>query len=94
MKHIGRSEREILAPVAYIDYLAESPPYMAFSTIATRAERTAGPLSPLLCQAWDDYGDFNAHHGEVRGCRRVCERTPVKGRRRFAAGGRLISLDL
>jgi hypothetical protein len=31
----------------------------------------------------------NAHHGEVRGCRRACERTPLRGRRRCAAGGRL-----
>jgi hypothetical protein len=29
----------------------------------------------------------SAHHGEERGCRRACERTPLRGRRRCAAGG-------
>jgi hypothetical protein len=47
-------------------------------------------LNPLPCQAWPGYGVSNAHHGEVRGCRRVYERTLLRGRRRCAAGGRHI----
>jgi hypothetical protein len=34
------------------------------------------------------YGAYSAHQREVRGCRRDCERTLLRGRRRCAAGGR------
>jgi hypothetical protein len=50
--------------------------YRAFPTAADPADRAVGPLSPLPCQAWHGYGVCSAHHGEVRGCRRDCERTP------------------
>jgi hypothetical protein len=55
---------------------------MAFPTAHDPADRAVGPLSPLPCQAWHGYGVSIAHHGEVRGCRRACERTPLRGRRR------------
>ena len=45
-------------------------------------------LLALPCQTWHGYGVSCAHHGEVRGCRRACERTPLRGRSRCAAGGR------
>jgi hypothetical protein len=46
-------------------------------------------FSPLPCQAWHGYGVSNAHRGGGRGrCRRASERTPLRGRRRCAAGGR------
>jgi hypothetical protein len=61
---------------------------MAFPTAIDPADRAVGPLSPLPCQAWHGYGVYSAHHGEVRGCRRACERTPLRSRRRCAAGGR------
>jgi hypothetical protein len=69
----------------------KSPLYMALPTAADPADRAVGPLSPLLCQAWHGYGVSSAHHGEVRGCRRACERTPLRCRRRCAAGGRQAS---
>jgi hypothetical protein len=50
-----------------------SPMYMAFPTTSNRADRMAGPLSPLPCHG---YGVSSAHHREVRGRRRACERTP------------------
>jgi hypothetical protein len=62
--------------------------YKAFLTAANPADRAVGPLSPLPCQAWRGYGVSNAYHGEVRGCQRACERTPLRGRCRCAAGGR------
>jgi hypothetical protein len=62
--------------------------YMAFPIAADPADRVVGPLSPLPCQAWHGCGVSTAHHGQVRGCRRACERTPLRGRRRCAAGGR------
>jgi hypothetical protein len=65
-----------LAPVAYKNYFIKSPPYKAFPTAANRADRIAGPLSPLPCQALHGYGVSSAHHGEVRGWRRACEHTP------------------
>jgi hypothetical protein len=86
--HIGRAEREILAPVVHINYFFKSPMYMAFPTAADPTDRYVGPLSPLPCQAWHGYGVSSAHHGEVRGNRRAYERTPLRGRRRCAAGGR------
>jgi hypothetical protein len=67
---------------------------MAFPTSADPADRAVGPLSPLPCQAWHGYGVSNAHHGEVRGCRRACERTPLRGRRRWATGGRLYETNM
>jgi hypothetical protein len=87
-RHIGRAEREILVPVSHRNYFFKSPLYMAFSTAADPADRAVGPLSPLPCHAWHGYGVSNAHHGELRGCRRACERTPLRDRRRCAAGGR------
>jgi hypothetical protein len=90
-KHIGRAEREILVPVLHRNYVFKSPLYMAFPTAPDPADRASGPLSPLPCQAWHGYGVSNAHHGEVRGCRRACDRTPLRGRRRCAAGGRSIT---
>jgi hypothetical protein len=87
-KHIGRAEREILVHVLHRNYFFKSPLYMAFPRAANPADRAVGPLSPLPCQAWHGYGASIAHHGEVRGCRRACERTPLRGRRRCAAGGR------
>jgi hypothetical protein len=66
----------------------QSPMYMAFPTAADPTDRAVGPLSPLPCQALHGYGVSSAHHGEVRRCRRACERTPLRGRRRCAAGGR------
>jgi hypothetical protein len=70
-------------------FFFKSPLYMAFPTAVDPADRAVGPLSPLPCQAWHGYGVSSAHHREVRGCRRVWERTPLRGRRRCAAGGRL-----
>jgi hypothetical protein len=67
---------------------------MAFPTIADRADRSAGPLSPLPCKAWHGYGVSNAHYGEVSECRRACERTPLRGRRSCAAGGRRLTHNL
>jgi hypothetical protein len=87
-KHIGRAEREILAPVSHRNYFFKSYMYKAFPTAADPADRAVGPLSPLPCHALHGYGVSSAHHGEVRGCRRACERTPLMGRRRCAAGGR------
>jgi hypothetical protein len=84
-KHIGRAEREILVPVLHRN---KSPLHMAFPTTVDPADRALGPLSPLPCHAWHGYRVSNAHHGKVRGCRRACERTPFRGRRRCAAGGR------
>jgi hypothetical protein len=71
----------------------KSPPYMAFPTPTNRADRTAGPLSPVPCQAWHGYGVSSAHLGEVRGYRRACERTSLMGRRRCAVNGRRIALN-
>jgi hypothetical protein len=88
-KHIGRAEREILVPVSKRIIFFKSPLYMAFPTGADPADRAVGPLSPLPCQAWHGYGVSSAHHGDLRGRRRACERTPLRGRRRCAAGGRL-----
>ena len=88
IKQIGRAEREILAPVVHRNYFFKSPMYKAFPTAADPTDRAVGPLSPLPCQASHGYGVSSAHHGEVRGCRRACERTPLRGRRRCAAGGR------
>jgi hypothetical protein len=68
----------------------KSPMYRAFPTTADHADRAVGPLSPLPCHAWHGYGVSSAHHGEVRGCR-AYERTPLRGRRRCAAGGRQVS---
>ena len=70
------------------NFFFKSPQYRAFPTAADPTDRAVGPLSPLPCQAWHGYGVSSAHHGEVRGCRRACERTPLRGRRRCAAGGR------
>jgi hypothetical protein len=75
-KHIGRPEREILVPVLQRNYFFKSPMYMASPTAVDPADRGVGPLSPLPCQAWHGYRVSSAHHGEVRGCRRACERTP------------------
>jgi hypothetical protein len=86
-KNIGRAEREILVPVSHRNH--------SFRTLCTWLSRQLLilriELSALLapCQAWHGYGVSTAHHGEVRGCRRACERTPLRGRRRCAAGGRL-----
>jgi hypothetical protein len=87
-KNIGRPEREILVPVLHRNYFFKSPMYRAFPTSANHADQAVGPLSPLPCQAWHSYGISSAHHGEVRGCRRACERNPLRGRRRRAPGGR------
>jgi hypothetical protein len=58
----------------------QNPMSLAFPRIA---------LSALLAPyRWHGYGVSGAHHGKVRGCRRACERTPLRGRRRCAAGGR------
>jgi hypothetical protein len=65
--------------------------YNVFSTAVDPAGHTVGPLSPLPCQDWHGYGVSSAHHGEVRECRRACERTPLRGLSRCAAGGRQIS---
>jgi hypothetical protein len=74
-------------PVSHRNYFFKSPMYMAFPTAADPAGRAVGPLTPLPCQARHGYGVSSAHHGEVRGCRRACERTLLRGRRRCAAGG-------
>jgi hypothetical protein len=58
------------------------------------AHHAVGPLSPLPCQAKHGYGVSNAKHGEARGCRRACESTPLRGRRRCAAGGRHIMVSV
>jgi hypothetical protein len=84
---ITRPEREILVPVMHRNYFFKSPMYMACPTAVDHADRAVGPLSPLPCQAWHGYGVTCAHQGEVRGCRRACERTPLRGRCRCAAGG-------
>jgi hypothetical protein len=76
------------AGIAQKLFFSKSHVYMAFPTAADHADRAIGPLSPLPCQAWHGYGVSNAHHGEVMGCRRACERTPLRSRRRCAAGGR------
>jgi hypothetical protein len=51
-----------------------------FPTAADRADRIAGPISPLPCQEWHGYRVSIAHHGKVRGCRRAYERTALRGR--------------
>jgi hypothetical protein len=53
-----------------------SPPYIAFLTVANRADGIASPFGPLPSQAFHGYGVSRAYHGEARGCRRACERTP------------------
>jgi hypothetical protein len=58
--------------------------------VAYSADRVVGPLSPLPCQAWHGCGVSSARHMEVRGCRRACERTPLRGSRRCAGGGRML----
>jgi hypothetical protein len=75
-KHIGRAERETLVPVLHRNYFFKSPMYMAFPTAADHADRAVGPFSPLPCQGWHGYGVYNAHHGEVRGCRRPTSAPP------------------
>jgi hypothetical protein len=81
--HIGRAEREILAPVLDRKFVFKCPLlYMTFPTPYDHADRVVGPLSSLPCQAWHGYGVSNARHGEVKGCRRACERTPLRGHRR------------
>ena len=62
-KHIGRAEREILAPVLHRNYFFKSPLYMAFPTAADPTDLAVGPLRPLPCQAWHGYGVSSAHHG-------------------------------
>jgi hypothetical protein len=74
-------------PVSHRNYFFKSPMYRAFPTTDDHADRVVGPLSPLPYQAWHGYGVSSAHHGEVRVCRRACQRTPLQGRRRCAAGG-------
>jgi hypothetical protein len=64
-------------PVLYINNFFKSPLYRAFPTTADPADRAVDPPSPLSCQALHGYGVSSAHHGEVRGCRRACERTPL-----------------
>jgi hypothetical protein len=93
-KHIGRAEREISVPVLHKNHFFKSPMYKAFPTAADPAGRAVGPLNPLPGPAWHGYGVSSAHHGEVRGCRRAYERTPLRGRRRSAAGGRLPLVNL
>jgi hypothetical protein len=56
----------------------------AITGLAAASERRA--------LVWHGYGASSAHHGEVRGCRRACERNPLRGRRRCAAGGRLLKV--
>jgi hypothetical protein len=75
-------------PVSHRNHFFKSPLNMAFPTAVDPADRAVGPLSPLPCRAWHGYGVSSAHHGELRECRRACERTPLRGRRRCAAGGR------
>jgi hypothetical protein len=70
-KHIGRAEREILAPVLHINCFIQKPYVHGFPATVDPADRVVGPLSPLPCQAWHGYGVSSAHHGEVRGCRRA-----------------------
>jgi hypothetical protein len=70
------------AGIAHSLYFFISLMYMAFPTPVYPGVRAFGPLSPPPCQAWHSYGVSSAHHGEVRGCRRACERTPS-----WAAGG-------
>jgi hypothetical protein len=67
------------------NHFFKSPMFMAFPIVVDPADRAVGPLSPLPCQAWHGYGVSSAHHGEVR----ACKRTPLRGRRRCAACGRL-----
>jgi hypothetical protein len=78
--------RDLGASIAHKYF--KSPLYMASPTAADPADRVVAPLAPLPCQALYGYGVPSAHHGEVRGCRRACERTPLRGRRRCPAGGR------
>jgi hypothetical protein len=80
----GRSWCRYCTEIVYF----KGPLYMAFPTAVDPADRAVGPLSPSPCQGWHGYGVSNAHHGEVRGCRRASERTTLRGRRRCAAGGR------
>jgi hypothetical protein len=79
----GRSWCRYCTNIVYF----KSPLYKALPRAADPADRAVGPLSPLPCQAWRGYGVSIAHHGEVRGCRRACERTPLRACRRCAAGG-------
>jgi hypothetical protein len=80
----GRSRCRYCAEFVYF----KSPMYGAFPTTVDHADRAVGPRRPLPCHAWHGYGVSIAHHGEVRGFRRACERTPLRGRRHCAAGGR------
>jgi hypothetical protein len=75
-KHIGRTKREIMAPVLHRILLFKSPMYKAFRTAADPADGAVDPLSPLPGQALHGCGVSSARHGEVRGCRRACESTP------------------
>jgi hypothetical protein len=72
--------------------LFQNPPYMASRQLLIPRIATVGTsFSPLPCQAWHGYGVTSAHRVEVEvAARRACERTRLRGRRRCAAGGRLL----
>jgi hypothetical protein len=77
----GRSWCRYLTEIVFIKALCT---WLSRHLLIPRIE-----LSALLGpQAWHGYGFSSAYLGEVRGCRRACERTPLRGRRHCAAVGR------
>jgi hypothetical protein len=86
------AEQEILAPVAYNSYFFQKA--LCTWPFLTAADRKSALSSPLPYQVWHGYGVSSAHHGEVMGCQRACERTPLRGRRRCAAGVKLTMISI
>jgi hypothetical protein len=78
-KHIERAEREILVPVSHKnDFFKALCTWLSRQVLIPRIAAVATSFNPLTCQAWHGYGVSNAHHGEVRKCRRACERTMLE----------------
>jgi hypothetical protein len=59
--------------------------YKALPTTVDHADRSAGPISPLLTPTTGSEGMPTGLHGEGN----ADERTPFRGRRRCGAAGRL-----
>jgi hypothetical protein len=76
----------------YFDF--PKPSVLGFPTAVDPAHRSCRylvqpPTVPSLARLW---GYQSPPRGGRGRCRRACERTPIRGRRRCAAGGRLVSL--
>jgi hypothetical protein len=79
-EHIGLAEREILVLV-YRYYDFPKPSVHGFPTYVNPADRSCMYFVYL-------HGYKRPPHGGRGKCRRACERTPLRGCRRCAAGGR------